>query len=76
MATLQINNADLKEVKDFRGFLSRLNELYDGKWVGILANGDIVTDDAVEKLRELATKKDSGIVFMFHASKKGESLLL
>lgn len=75
MATVQIKRQDLKEVKDFKSFLARLNELYDGKWVAILANGEIVANQAVEKLRELATKNGSSIVFMFHASKKGESLL-
>jgi len=75
LATVQIKREDLKEVKDFKGFLAKLNDMYDGKWVAILANGEIVADQAVEKLHELAAKKHSSSAFLFHASKKGESLL-
>ena len=75
MATVQIKKEELKEVNDFNSLLAKLNELYDGKWVAILDNNELVADKTVEGVRKLAEKNKSKIVFLFHASKKGELLL-
>jgi hypothetical protein len=75
LATVQIKKEELKEVKDFNSLLAKLNELYDGKWVAILDNNDLVADKTVQSVQKLAEKKNSKIVFLFHASKKGELLL-
>lgn len=76
MATVQIKRNELEGITDFTSFLAKLNELYDGKWVAILENNELIAEDTVESVQKRAKKQSSKIVFLFHASKKGELLLL
>ena len=76
MATVQIKKEEVGENKNLASLLSKLNDKYSGKWVAILANGEVIADEKLETLYMLAYKKSSKIIFEFQASKKGQQLFL
>ncbi len=76
MATIQIRTKELVGAKDFPSFLAKLNEKYDGKWVAILENGELIARDTVEECVKDAEKPSTKLVFLFHASKRDQLLLV
>ena len=76
MATVQIKSEAIGQVKDIKSLFANLNEKYDGKWVAILENGEVISTEKLGDLRSKAGEKSSSIATFFRASKKGQMLLL
>jgi hypothetical protein len=75
LATIQIKSKEAIGVRDFNEFLDKLNRKYDGKWVAILEDGEIVTGNTVEESSKAAEKRGK-VVFLTHASKKDRLMLV
>jgi len=72
METLVQIRKDETRSSDIRKLLVRLNRTYDGKWVAILASGEVIAKENLSDLYSEAAKKSSEILALFRASKKGQ----
>jgi hypothetical protein len=73
MSTIQIKRDEVK-AENGQKFLGRLNKIYEGKWVAILASGEIVANENLNDVYAEAKKKASRILALFRASKKGQMM--
>jgi hypothetical protein len=70
MATvLDVRRNDAK-ARDFHRYLVKLNNAYDGKWVAILKNGEVIAKESLTGVYAQASKRPSKILALFRASKK------
>lgn len=72
METLVQIRKDETRSSDIRKLLVRLNRTYNGKWVAILASGEVIAKENLSDLYSEAAKKSSEILALFRASKKGQ----
>ena len=72
METLVQIRKDETRSSDIRKLLVRLNRTYDGKWVAIMASGEVIAKENLSDLYSEAAKKSSEILALFRASKKGQ----
>jgi hypothetical protein len=72
METVVQIRKDETRSRDIRKLLVRLNRIHDGKWVAILASGEVIAKENLSDLYSEAAKKSSEILALFRASKKGQ----
>jgi len=73
--TIEIRKDQLGEAEDFKGFLARLSERYEGKWVAISDDGELISADTIEGVYALADQRHAEVKGLFHVPKRGELLL-
>lgn len=73
--TVQIGREELGKSRNAEAFFSKLTMEHEGKWIAILATGEIVVGETLAKLYSQTDEKQTEIVGLFHANKKGQLLL-
>ena len=70
--TIQVKKEYAGDAKSFDGLLDRLDEKYGGKWVAILKDGEVIADQDLGRVYDMARKMSAEITFLFRAHKKGQ----
>jgi len=70
--TIQVKREHAGDTKDFDSLLYKLDEEYDGKWVAILENGDVIADQDLSRVHAMAEEKSVRIGFLFRAHRRGQ----
>jgi hypothetical protein len=70
--TIQVKREYTDDAKSFDNLLAKLDDKYDGKWVAILESGDIVADEDLSQVHQMAEARATKITFEFRAHKKGQ----
>ncbi len=72
--TIEIKRKEFEKVKDVTGFFTKLNEVYEGKWVVILKSGELIANKSLGELYSTVEKQSGTIETLFFASKNSRLL--